>query len=754
MGAGVMSGKYRYYYISDISHRKCIAAGNAADTNVYHQDHGTRPNAAWCFIPSHSDPGYYYILDRKHQLGLVAGERYSGVCYHQGLTYNRDVELWFPEPMGEGRFCLRDKRHGRHVVGGNRYDGCIYHQFAEQRGNAVWSFELAAMGDEEPAFLNTNRVPEVRRVCHHGHFEYYCGKCRVDGRNCLDLASDMRVVCHHGSAGGKPWDGACASCHVDGANCAIIELFSRVVCHHHAMQSACGGCRIDGRNCLVLEPGSAVTCHHRNFSEYCGRCGVDGKNCKIVATSAKIEVEWDTKNARLSAPETVSVDQIYVDGPGSCELDLGGVLERSRAVTSPHGRPLVVHSGIVAGYPEYAEGVLTIASPQNWAQTLDKPATWERSLAKAQTVVCEEGTWLVEAVCTRQGIDVPFRMKIGGVSYPGVFSLTDYCDVRIEKTQLTTPEPNPEQKDTSEIDGEYDLWGFKLQATGTTDSGSAIYRAVLDPIVLAAGSVEFFRISNTTLEAIVGVHEFGGSFSGDWRLLGGILASDFDIGIELSGFTLPLYRRIKAGRASKSKDLSMYYGGSLRLEWGLVRLTYGPTIQVSVRVLGRKINLRVDTRVIAEIDKDSFSQGIYFKVSAMSFELTLGKFTVDVPFMDIGDLAAAFAEFAEDEVVKKLEQWLAGPFAEAYEWVKYNVTAAAEDAAKIFEGVGAAPEQIAKGLTAAFELDEGDAVAMLSISSAQAKEILMDGFGWTSSQVGDWGKKFGNDLAGWVKGVF
>ena len=138
--------KYRYYYLADNTHRKCLVAGNAADSHVYHQDHGDRANASWSFVPSASFPGFYHIVDRKHGLALVAGERYDGRCYHQALT-GRDNELWFPEQVGDARaFCFRDKRHGRHLVTGNRYDGNIYHQDAAGRGNATWTLQLAAMG--------------------------------------------------------------------------------------------------------------------------------------------------------------------------------------------------------------------------------------------------------------------------------------------------------------------------------------------------------------------------------------------------------------------------------------------------------------------------------------------------------------------------------------------------------------------------------------------------------------------------------
>ena len=196
-----------------------------------------------------------------------------------------------------------------------------------------------------------------------------------------------------------------------------------------------------------------------------------------------------------------------------------------------------------------------------------------------------------------------------------------------------------------------------------------------------------------------------------------------------------------------------------RLEVGtpesrLFRLTYGPSIKVFVRVLGRRITLRVDSRIIAEIDDSSFTQGVYFKVSAMSLTFELGAFTVAVPFRDVADLAKAFADFAEDEVVDRLKEWLAGPFADAYDWVKYNVTAVAEEAAKFFEDVGAAPGQIAKGLAAAFELDPGDAVAMLSVPMDEAKKILEDGFDWTSDQVDDWAKTVGGGFVGFVKGIF
>lgn len=770
-----MSSSRRYYYLSDATHRKYIAAGNAADGSIYHQDHGQRTNAAWCFVPAEKHPGCYFILDRKHGLAIVGSD--NGRIYHQALTYRRGNEVWRPEPVGDGSFFrFRDLSFHRHIVAGNAYDGRIYHQDAGDRGNGQWALALAVIGDEEPTFFSTSRgtyrLPPTQRVCHHGRFEFYCGKCSVDQRNCLDLPSSRRVVCHHGAAGGSAWQGACTRCGIDGSNCATIGLLERVVCHHNHMKSACGGCRIDGRHCVVLGPGQAVTCHHRGFTDYCGGCSVDGKNCKIVPAPIKVEIEWDTKNARPKLPsagtrERVIVDELYAAGPGAQDALLGGELERTRAVLSPEGRPLAVGPDVLAGLPEIAGGgALVIGKPREWAATLSNPAAWTRRVEKAETVDCDEGTSRIALVASRQGVEVPFHFKIGEVRYPASLSTTDYYDAAIDARIAAEVPPEPAGEGEAPAPASVaeaaeralDGWSFRADKLSGDAGGS--YHGSIMPIVLQAGGAEFLKITDAagqggaTIDFTANLNGVSGKLSGRLSVLGGAFA--FSVGLERRGFSLQWPHK-SAGRTIQG-PLGLYNRAVLTLAWSRFRLTFGPTIAAVVDVKGFKIKIgSVATSIITEIDERSFSQGISFKFSAIGRSYELGPFMVSIPFAAVEDLVKAFADHAADRIVGDLAESLKEAGEAAFNWVKYNVTETAEEAGALFKAVGAEASAIARGLVGTFGIAEGDAVKVMAVGAEEAERILKEAFEWTDDEVGRWMDDAGDyfkAVFGWAGKIF
>lgn len=288
-------------------------------------------------------------------------------------------------------------------------------------------------------------IPEVKRVCHHGHYESHCGACYDDGESSLELDAGRRVVCEHGDGSG-PWRGACDSCRIDGTHCASIGLFQRVVCHHNRMESACGSCAIDGTSCLVLEPGQVVVCHHHGGGGYCGSCRVSGMPLcwTTQRPGLKIEVQWDLALAKRSEEYTATIGQTCFQGPGQHTYEYMNPFVRYRSISSPTGRPLLLDHDIVTGFPERtAKGKIERGSERSWLDTFNDDHAWERPIALTGREECGAGAWEFRATCTWEYVEVPFSIRIGAVEYPAVFTFSDLVDKKVERLAVAVTPPRP-----------------------------------------------------------------------------------------------------------------------------------------------------------------------------------------------------------------------------------------------------------------------------------------------------------------------
>ncbi len=285
------------------------------------------------------------------------------------------------------------------------------------------------------------------------------------------------------------------------------------------------------------------------------------------------------------------------------------------------------------------------------------------------------------------------------------------------------------------IGGKLNLWGFRAAVEGMIDfeNGGSL-KGSIDPIVLQGGGVEFLRISNVAgnggaaIDVAFNRSQVGGSVDGKFSLINGLYSSTVKAQLSSRGFTASL----------STGNWGIYQNTSVTLESGLYRLVYGPGISVSVSIAGYNIGISVATSITTEVTSSAFTQRISFSFSAMGASYSPGPFSISVPFRTIEDLANAFYQFAKDLIVNGLINTLRQAAQVAFEWVKTNVTAVAQDAAKFFQNVGAESTAIAKGLVNTFGSTASDAVKYLSLGAEESARVLKDGFGWTVDQTGQW----------------
>jgi len=285
------------------------------------------------------------------------------------------------------------------------------------------------------------------------------------------------------------------------------------------------------------------------------------------------------------------------------------------------------------------------------------------------------------------------------------------------------------------ISGELDLWGWRASVDGELDFDSGGHlQGTMDRVDLSAGGATFLKISNNaddagpSIDVAFETTNMGGTIDGSIIILGGLYTSSFQASLNAQGFTATI----------ASDGMGIYQNASLSMTQGGFKFMFGPTIGVSVDILGRSIGLSVGTSVTTRIDESSFSQGIGFSFSAMGVGYSPGPFMINVPFSELADLAEAFYEHAADLIVGGLLGSLAEAGEAAFNWVKTNVTASAEAASKFFQDVGADAEAIAVGAVNYMGATASDAVGYLNLGANEAAGVLKDGFGWTADQTGRW----------------
>ncbi|MCA9688179.1 MAG: LamG domain-containing protein, partial [Myxococcales bacterium] len=343
---------------------------------------------------------------------------------------------------------------------------------------------------------------------------------------------------------------------------------------------------------------------------------------------------------------------------------------------------------------------------------------------------------------SEEGIDLPALI---GALTGGWLNVGSILAVRIKDLQLYIAPKGGTIAGVSyppglKIGGRLDLWGFQASVEGQLDfdQGGSL-SGQIDPIVLAAGGVEFFRLSNVagdggaSIDVVFTLSQVGGSVDGKLSLLGGVIASQVQATLTTSGFVATL----------STGSWGIYQNASVALNAGRFRLSFGPSISVSVNIAGYNVGISVGTTITTEIDANSFSQAISFSFSAMGVSYSPGPFSISIPFQSVGQLADAFYQYARDLILGGLLGSIVQAAQIAFDWVKTNVTAAAQDVAKVFENVGASSVAIAQGLVTSFGIGAGEAVSYLSVGANEAAGILKDGFGWSVTQTGQWLKDVG-----------
>ncbi len=293
------------------------------------------------------------------------------------------------------------------------------------------------------------------------------------------------------------------------------------------------------------------------------------------------------------------------------------------------------------------------------------------------------------------------------------------------------------------LGGKVNLWGWKAELYGKVDYGSGgELKGTLDPIKLSAGGIDFIVITDNAgsggamVDVAFTAQRQGGSIDGKVVLVGGMYSQALKAEMYTSGFSFEL----------QSGNMGIYAKAKVTLKDGVFDLRFGPTIGVNVTIAGRSVGLSVGCQVATTISKVAFSQGVAFSFTILFENKNLGPFQVSVPFKTAEDLGAEFLKWFNDQVLGPVLEALKQAGQVAFDWVKQNVTAVAEQAAKFFQDVGAKSEDIAKGLVNSFGSTAEDAVKYLHLGADESAKLLRNTFGRSAEQVG----KFLKDVGGYT----
>ena len=290
------------------------------------------------------------------------------------------------------------------------------------------------------------------------------------------------------------------------------------------------------------------------------------------------------------------------------------------------------------------------------------------------------------------------------------------------------------------LGGKIDLWGWKADLYGKVDYGAGgQLKGKLDPIRLSAGGIDFISITDTgnsggaSVDVEFTAQRQGGTIDGKIVLLGGLYSQSLKAEMSTSGFSFDL----QAG------NMGIYAQAKLKLVDGLFDLRFGPTIGVNVNIAGRSVGLSVGCQVVTTISKVAFTQGVGFSFNILFADKFIGPVQVSVPFKTAEDLGNEFLKWFNDQILGPVLAALKEAGELAFQWVKQNVTAVAQEAAKFFQDVGAQSADIAKGLVNTFGSTAEDAVKYLNLGATEAAAILKNTFGRSAEQVGKYLKDVG-----------
>ncbi len=275
-------------------------------------------------------------------------------------------------------------------------------------------------------------------VCTHGSFEQHCGLCKPDGKWCIDLPSDKRVVSHDMS-----FLSASAMSHIDGKNCLVIGLLDRVVSRTKNYQSAIPGEHVDGTNVLVLQPGWKVVTHPA-FKTYTG--GVfDGVNVALRPYDATdgpaVSVEWDLSNPEslLTSIQPISVQKGELKGEGTISQTITETVTVDRSITNTQERSISVSAGagISGGIPLIGDvggsAEVTITTTVSFSEAITESTSNSRTVSfMVYANVGPNETKQIRLIYTKGTMVVPGLFRVGQVAYPFKFKGVDYFGFRAE----------------------------------------------------------------------------------------------------------------------------------------------------------------------------------------------------------------------------------------------------------------------------------------------------------------------------------
>ena len=171
-------------------------------------------------------------------------------------------------------------------------------------------------------------------VCWHTGFREPCNqqnKCRTDGKSCIILTKPQTVVCYHENYldFGRPNNPNCNCTNIDGEHVRLLPnapvaappalegAMLRKVCWHNwagsPVQDTCG---VDGKNCVMLNDDQKVVCWHTGFREPCNqqnKCRIDGKSC-IILTKPQTVVCYHENYLDFGRPNNPNCNCTNIDG--------------------------------------------------------------------------------------------------------------------------------------------------------------------------------------------------------------------------------------------------------------------------------------------------------------------------------------------------------------------------------------------------------------------------------------------------------
>lgn len=282
------------------------------------------------------------------------------------------------------------------------------------------------------------------------------------------------------------------------------------------------------------------------------------------------------------------------------------------------------------------------------------------------------------------------------------------------------------------VNATLDLWGYHADLYGVfskTSGGTLTGHA--DRLKIEGAGVTLLQLSDVagelgpTIDLALSTARQGIYCNARVKLLGGIYDTYERLTVDDGGVSL------QAGSALG--DLS------LALNWksGVCTVGLFPTLDYGFSVAGISVHIDVDAEITNRVDTSGYSQTLRFHFDVCGLSFDVGPVSWGVTLTDLESMVGVFDWFFGDLVKSFFKNTLARAFIAAFDWVRDNVTALAEEAVELFRAAGAATAEIAKNVYRTFNVAADEVIGFLGSSLNEAATLLRDALGLAAREAAE-----------------